>query len=330
MRAIVIAEPGGPEVLQMRDVAAPTPERAEVRVRVCATAVNRADLLQRMGRYPAPRDAPQDIPGLEFAGEVDAVGAAVDAWRPGDRVFGLAGGGAYAELLVCHGRALARIPEHMTFEQAAAAPEAFITAYDAMVTQADLKSGEHVLIHAAGSGVGTAAIQLARALGARAIATARTAAKLERAVELGLDARMSVLVQHDARFADQVLARTGGRGVDVVLELVGGPYVAEDVCCAAAAARIVLVGMLAGARAELDQAAVMHKRLSLRGTVLRARPLEEKIAAMQAFARHVVPLLGDGTVKAVVGRTFPLSEAANAHRYVASDQGFGKVVLTVD
>jgi putative PIG3 family NAD(P)H quinone oxidoreductase len=330
MRAIVIVEPGGPEVLQMRDVAAPTPERAEVRVRVHATAVNRADLLQRMGRYPAPRDAPQDVPGLEFAGEVDAVGAAVDVWRPGDRVFGLAGGGAYAEFLVCHGRALARIPGRMSFEQAAATPEAFITAYDAMVTQAALKSGEHVLIHAAGSGVGTAAIQLARALGARAIATARTAAKLQRAVELGLDGRMSVLVPDDSRFADEVLARTGGRGVDVVLELVGGPYVAEDLRCAAAAGRIVLVGMLAGARAELDQAAVMQKRLSLRGTVLRARPLEEKIAAMQAFARHVVPLLEDGTLKAVVGRTFPLSEAADAHRYVASDQGFGKVVLTVD
>jgi putative PIG3 family NAD(P)H quinone oxidoreductase len=330
MRAIVIAEPGGPEVLQMRDVAAPTPERAEVRVRVRATAVNRADLLQRMGRYPAPRDAPQDIPGLEFAGEVEAVGAAVDAWRPGDRVFGLAGGGAYAELLVCHERALARIPGRMSFVQAAATPEAFITAYDALVTQANLKSGEHVLIHAAGSGVGTAAIQLARALGARAVATARTAAKLERAVELGLDARMSVLVADDARFADQVLARTDGRGVDVVLELIGGPYVAEDVGCAATAARIVLVGMLAGARSELDQAAVMRKRLSLRGTVLRARPLEEKIAAMQAFARHVVPLFEDGTLKAVVGRSFPLSEVAEAHRYVASNQGFGKVVLGVD
>lgn len=329
MRAIVIAEPGGPEVLQEREVPAPTPERAEVRVRVRATAVNRADLLQRMGRYPAPSDAPRDIPGLEFAGEVEAVGAAVEAWSPGDRVMGLAGGGSYAELVVAHGRALARIPERMSFAEAAAAPEAFITAYDAMVTQAGLASGECVLIHAVGSGVGTAAVQLARAIGARAIGTARSAGKLERAAELGLEASMAVLVDN-ASFADAVLARTRGAGADVVLELVGGDYLPEDLRCAGPRARIVLVGLLAGARAELDLGTIMHKRITLHGTVLRARPLEEKILAMQTFARHVVPLLATGAVQSVIGHTFPLSAAAEAHRYVASDAGFGKVVLTLD
>jgi putative PIG3 family NAD(P)H quinone oxidoreductase len=331
MRAIVIERPGGPEVLQGHEVPTPQPGRAEVRVRVRATAVNRADLLQRMGRYPAPADAPRDIPGLEFAGEIDALGEAVTEWKVGDRVFGLAGGGTYAEMVLAHERGLAAIPGRLGFEEAAAAPEAFITAHDALVTQAGMASGDRVLVHAAGSGVGTAAIQLARALGARPIGTARSAAKLQRVLELelGVAAGDTVLVQQGGRFADEVLEKTASRGVDVVLELVGGDYLAEDVRCAAQGARIVLVGMLAGARAELDLAAVMQRRLVIRGTMLRSRPLEEKLLAMRVFARHVVPLLDAGTVRPIVDRTFPLMAADEAHRYVASNEGFGKVVLTV-
>ncbi|HZS35547.1 MAG TPA: NAD(P)H-quinone oxidoreductase [Polyangia bacterium] len=326
MRAIVITKPGGPEVLELKEVATPEPARGEVRVRVHATAVNRADLLQRMGAYPAPPDAPADIPGMEFAGEIDAVGEAAGEWKLGDRVFGLAGGGTYAEQLVVHARAIARLPERVSFHEGAAVPEAFITAYDAMVTQAGLAAGETVLIHAAGSGVGTAAIQIARAIGARSVGTARTQAKLERARPLGLDAGV---VPEAGRFAQQVIAANGGRGVDVVLELVGGAYVPEDFLCMQTGARLMLVGLLAGARADVDLAMLLRKRLVVRGTTLRARPLEEKILATQVFARSIVPLFASGALAPIVDRAFPLAEAAAAHAYVASNEGFGKVILTV-
>lgn len=320
MKAIVITRFGGPEVLEVRDVPSPTPGRGEVRVRVRATAVNRADLLQRMGAYPAPPDAPQDVPGLEYAGEIDALGEGVTGWRLGDRVFGLCGGGSYAEHLVAPARALARIPDPLSFTDAAAVPEAFITAWDAMVTQAHLAAGETVLVSAVGSGVGCAAVQLARAIGARSVGTARTADKLERARALGLDLGV---VPESGRFATHVGAP------DVILELVGGGYLAEDLACIAPRGRLVLVGLMAGARAELDLGLVLRKRVALIGTVLRSRPLEEKIAAMQAFARHVVPLLSRGLVAPTVDRVQPLEEAAAAHAYVASNQSFGKVVLAI-
>ena len=326
MRAVVISRPGGPEVLELREVPRPTPLRGEVRVHIRATAVNRADLLQRMGHYPAPFDAPQDIPGLEFAGEVDALGDAAGPWKEGDRVFGLAGGGTYSEAIVVHSRALARVPDRLTFEEAAAAPEAFITAFDAMVTQARLGSGERVLVHAVGSGVGTAAVQIARAIGARSLGTARTLPKIDRAKGLGLDEGILVT---EGQFAREVMRRTDEAGVDVVLELVGGRYLAEDLACAALRARIVVVGHLAGARAELDLGDLLRKRITIVGTALRSRPLEEKLEAMQAFARHVVPLLASATLRPVVDRTFPLSEAAAAHAYMATNDGFGKIVLTV-
>jgi putative PIG3 family NAD(P)H quinone oxidoreductase len=326
MRAIVITQPGGPEVLKLEERPSPEPSRGEVRVRVRATAVNRADLLQRMGAYPAPPDAPPDIPGLELAGEIDALGDGTLGWKLGDRVFGLAGGGTYADELVVHGRALARLPDSLSFSAGAAVPEAFITAWDAMVTQAGLAAGETVLVHAAGSGVGTAALQIARAVGARSIGTARTAGKLERARPLGLD---HGVVPEGGRFAEKVNALTSGRGADVVLELVGGGYVAEDLLCVATGGRIVLVGLMAGARADVDLAMLLRKRAVVRGTTLRARPLEEKIAAMQAFARHVVPLFETGRLQPVVDRVFPLAEAAAAHAYVAGNDSFGKIVLEV-
>jgi putative PIG3 family NAD(P)H quinone oxidoreductase len=326
MKAIVITRPGGPEVLELRDLGTPEPGRGEVRVRVKATAINRADLLQRMGLYPAPADAPQDIPGLEFAGEVDSLGAGVRAWQPGDRVFGLAGGGTYAEYLIAHEGTLARMPDSLSYSDAAAIPEAFITAYDAMVTQARLGPGETVLVTAVGSGVGTAAVQIARALSARSLGTARTAAKLGLAHKLGLDRGFAV---ESGKFADDVLKATGGRGVDVVIELVGGSYLGEDLLCAATRGRIVLVGLLAGARTEIDLALLLRKRIELHGTVLRARPLEEKIAATQAFARHLVPLFADGRLHPVVDRVLPLAAAAEAHAAMAANEGFGKIVLTV-
>jgi NADPH:quinone reductase len=327
MQAIVITRPGGPEVLELREVADPQPGTGEILVRVRATAVNRADLLQRMGHYPAPPGSPADIPGLEYAGEVAAVGDGVGEHRRGDRVFGLAGGGGYAELLVVPARTATRMPDGLGFTDAAAVPEAFVTAWDAMVTQARLGPGETVLVTAAGSGVGTAAVQIARALRARCIGTARTAAKLERARGLGLDA--GIVPDAAGGFARAVLDESGGRGADVIMDLVGGAYLAECLGCAAPRARVVLVGLLGGARAELPLGTLLGKRLQLTGTVLRSRPLEEKILAAREFARHVVPLLAAGIVGPVVGRVLPLARAAEAHAALAANEGFGKVVLEV-
>lgn len=330
MRAIVIPRPGPPEVLELRERPSPEPQRGEVRVAIAATAVNRADLLQRLGAYPAPPGSPADIPGLEYAGVVDAVGEDAGALRVGDRVFGIAGGGTYAEQLVVPARTAVPMPDNLSFVEAAAVPEAYLTAWDALCTQGGLLAGETVLISAAGSGVGTAAAQIVRAVGARSLGTVRAGAhaagKIERARALGLDEGLAI---EGSRFADEVLAKTGGAGVDLVLELVGGAHLAEDLACVRVSGRIVLVGLLAGVRAELDLGLLLRRRVRLQGTVLRARPLEEKIAASQQLARHVAPLLVRGALKPVVDRVYPLAEAAAAHAWVAGNEGFGKTVLQV-
>lgn len=329
MRAITITKPGGPDVMQLVDRPLPTPGRGEVRVRIHATAVNRADLLQRMGVYPAPADVPADIPGLEYAGVVDALGEDTTGLAIGDRVFGLVGGGAYAEALVVHGRALARIPEELSFEEAAAIPEAFLTAYDAIVTQGKLTGGEPLLVHAVGSGVGTAAVQLGRALGAQVLGTARNADKLERARALGL--HEPILVGADGKFADRVRGMSEGKsGAAVVLELVGGAYVEEDLRCVQTLGRIVVVGLTAGARATLDLGALLSRRARILGTVLRSRPLEEKIAIMRTFERELVPMISRGLLKPVIDTVMPLAEVARAHERVAKNETFGKIVLTVE
>lgn len=313
-------------MLELREVPTPGPSRGEVRVRVRASAVNRADLLQRMGLYPAPPGWPQDIPGLEIAGEVDAVGEGVTELVEGDRVFGLVGGGGYAEHLVTHARTLARMPPDMSFADAAAIPEAFVTAWDAMVDQGALSPGETALVHAVGSGVGTAGVQIARALGARVIGTARTPQKIGRATELGLE---HGIVVEGAKFADEVLAQTGGAGVDLVLELVGGAYVTQDIACLALKGRVVVVGTMAGAQAPIELHQLMVKRAVVRGTTLRARPLEEKILAAQALQKHLVPLFASGALRPVVDRVFPLARAADAHRLMQKNDTFGKLVLEV-
>jgi putative PIG3 family NAD(P)H quinone oxidoreductase len=326
MRAIAIAKPGGPEVLELVERPSPSVGPNDARVRVRATAVNRADVLQRRGFYPAPPGVPRDVPGLELAGEVIEVGEAVRGLAPGDRVFGLVGGGAYAEEIATDARTLTKLPASIGFVEAAAIPEAFITAYDAMIAQGRLASGDFVLIHAVGSGVGTAAVQLAKAFGARSIGTSRGAAKLERARALGLD--HGVVVQN-ARFADEVNAATDRRGADVVLDLVGGAYVAEDVACTAHRGRILVVGLVAGTRAEIDFGAVLRKRLTIVGTVLRSRSLEEKIEVADAFERDVVPLFERGALRPVVDRVMPLAKAAEAHAAMEAGEPFGKIVLEV-
>jgi NADPH2:quinone reductase len=324
MKAIVIREPGGPEVLEVRDVPEPSVSRGEVRVRIRATAVNRADVLQRMGVYPAPPGSPKDIPGLEFAGEIDAVGEGVVEHAPGDRVFGIAGGGTYAEKIVLPARAVAKMPRALSFEDGGAVPEAFLTAYDAF-DQAGLRAGERVLISAVGSGVGTAAAQIARALGARPFGTARTQEKIDRAKKLGL---IDGVVPRDGHFADAITSAMGG-GADVIIELAGGDYVTEDLECVAERGRIVVVGLVAGSQATLQLGALLRKRATIIGTVLRTRPLEEKIRAARTLERELAPLFEEKKLVPVVDKVLPLERAREAHEAMQKNETFGKIVLTV-
>jgi NADPH:quinone reductase len=332
MRAIVITAPGGPEVLELRERPDPVPGPGQLRVAVRAAGLNRADLLQRRGGYPAPAGAPADIPGLEFAGVVDAVGDGVTAWSPGARVMGVVAGGAYAERVVLDEGEALPIPAGLDFAAAAAVPEAFTTAHDALFTRAALGAGERLLVHAAGSGVGTAAIQLAAAAGATVHGTSRSAWKLERARALGLQAGI-VLPAADpaadfaADFAAEVRARTGA-GIDVVLDLVGGTYLAGSLRALEPLGRLVLVGLVAGARAEVDLGLLLRQRLTVVGTVLRSRPLEQKIAAARLVRRDVLPLLESGRVRPLVDRVFPATHAADAHRLMERNENYGKIVLS--
>ena len=328
MRAAVITAPGGPEVLAIREVPRPTPQGEDILVRVHTSALNRADLHQRQGRYPAPPGAPRDIPGIEFAGEVAELGPTARERRVGERVFGIVGGGAHAEFLTVHERAVALVPEGMTWADAGATPEAFITAHDALVTQGGLRPSERVLIHAVASGVGLAAVQLVRAAGAVPYGTSRTADKLGRAREVGLEDGIA-LGADLAPMADAVARWTDGVGVELVLDLVGGAYTPASMAAAATRGRIMLVGTVAGRRAELDLGQLLSKRLTIRGTVLRARALEEKILATRAFAEQVVPLLGRGAVRPVIDSEWPLDAIADAHRRLAGNETVGKVVVKV-
>jgi NADPH:quinone reductase len=326
MRAIVIREPGGPSVLEVREVPDPEVPFGHVRVAVQVAGVNRADLLQRVGVYPAPPGVPADIPGLEYAGTIEALGPGATRFAVGQRVFGLVAGGAYAEKLVVHEREAVAVPEALGDEAAGAIPEAFVAAYDALVARGGLAPGERVLVHAAGSGVGTAGIQIARALGCFVVGTSRTADKLGRCAALGLSAGV---VPKGTAFAEAVLGATGGAGVDVVLDLVGGPYVSESLKACAPRARIVVVGIRAGALVELNLSALLHKRVTIVGTVLRSRPLEEKIEAAKLLERNLCPWLVAGVIRPVIDKVFDFTDAPAAHEYVGSDASFGKVLLRV-
>lgn len=329
MRAVVIASHGGAEALEVREVERPAvPTADRVRVRVRAAGLNRADILQRMGRYPAPPGTVQDIPGLEFAGEVEQVGEEVRAWRVGQRVFGITAGGAQAEYMVVPQGALTEIPPNLDWAQAAAVPEVFITAHDALFTQAGLGMGESVLIHAAGSGVGTAAVQLARAAGAVPYGTSRTPEKLERAREYGLEDGVAT-GENSALFAEAVREWTQGRGVQVILDLVGGAYLSSNLEALAQGGRLLFVGTTGGARAQLDFGTVMRKRLTIMGTVLRSRTTEEKALATRRFASHVVPLLLSGRVRPVVDKSYGIEEVRAAHEHLESNASFGKIVLLI-
>jgi NADPH:quinone reductase len=323
IRVIRIREPGPPDVLEIESRPRPDPGPEEVRVAVAASGLNRADLLQRLGRYPAPEGYPQDILGMEFSGVVDRVGARVSSEWDGRTVMGITGGGAYAEYLIARPEELVLVPGTLGAVDAGAVPEVFMTAFDAMVLQGALEEGETVLVHAVGSGVGTAALQIAVRAGATVIGTSRTDDKLRQAEALGL----AHGVVGDDAWPDRVLEITDGRGVDVVLDLVGGTYLEGNQKVLALRGRHVVVGIPSGARATMDLGLLMRKRGTVRGTVLRSRPRAEKVALALAFSREVLPGLSDGSLRPVVDRVFPAEAAADAHRYMEENRNFGKILL---
>jgi NADPH:quinone reductase-like Zn-dependent oxidoreductase len=318
MRAVTFAGTGGNEVVSLAERPDPVPTAHEVLVAARFAGLNWADVAQRNGFYPAPPGSPQDIPGLEVSGTVAAAGEAVRAWRVGDRVFGLVGGGGLADRVVVHERHLAAIPEGMTDDVAAAVPEAYMTAHDAVFSQCGLDLGEVLLVNGANGAVGSAGVRLGLAAGARVVACVRSPESAR-----GL-ARDGAIVVTPAEVADR-LAALGG--ANVVLELVGGPNLAGDIAALAVKGRIVIVGADAGAQAEVSLRALMGKRATLRGTVLRARPLEEKAIAVQAFARSVVPLLAAGRALPEIDRVFPAEQVTAAFDHMAKPGKTGKILL---
>ena len=325
MKAIVIAQPGKRDALEYRDVPEPLMGPDDLLVAVRACALNRADILQRMGGYPQPGPKPEfEIPGLEYAGEVLRVGERVEGFAPGDRVMGLLPGGGYAERVTTPARLALKVPDSLSWQEAGATPEVYITAHDALL-QCGLQAGERVLIHAVGSGVGVAAIQIAKLLGASlVIGTAGSAAKLERATALGLDLGVNY---HEADFAEAVLDATGGQGVDVVLDVIGADYWERNLRALARQGRMVLVGLMSGASADANLGQFLAKRLQVRGTTLRARPLEQKSQATRAFEKSVLPHLASGRIKVIVDSVYPLREAAAAQAHMEANANFGKIVL---
>ena len=325
MRAVVLRSHGGPDVLQFEDVASPIIGEQDILVTVAATALNRADLLQRMGFYPNPFPSGPEIPGLEFAGTVAAIGEKVTAWSIGDRVMGITSGGAYAEQLSIHERQAMAVPSGMSLHDAAGIPEVFITAWDALVVQGGLTSGRWAMVHAGASGVGTAAIQICKAIGARIVVTC-SGGKVEACRTLGAD----VVVDYGTQdFVAEVAAATGGAGVDVILDVIGGDYVERNIASLAVKGHIIQVGVMAGKPAPFNVGLLLGKRASITGTVLRARPLEEKIAISQRFASEMLPLFSTGQLKPVIDSVYAFADIASAHEYMATNGNVGKIVITV-
>ena len=325
MRAVQIRDFGPAACLELVDVKPPQPSATEVLVRVKALGINRADILQRLGKYPAPAGSPANIPGLEYAGEIRQIGQQVNGWSTGDRVMGIVGGGAYAEYLVVAASTLIAIPDVLDDVHAAGVPEAFITAHDALITQAKLCQEEAVLIHAAASGVGKAAVQLAHQLGTRVVGSTRSANKLDGITGLGAD--HAILVR-EAQFANQVAELVGP--INVVLDLVGAKYISENFRCLDIKGRLIQVGLVAGSQTEINLATLLSKRLTLRGTVLRSRSMSEKVEVIRAFQRDVLPMICDGRLRPHIDKVFVFEQCVQAHEYVESNTSAGKVVLRLD
>jgi putative PIG3 family NAD(P)H quinone oxidoreductase len=325
MKAVVLREHGGPEVLQIEDVPSPTFGAEDILVSVAATALNRADLLQRMGFYPNPFPQGPEIPGLEFAGTVKAVGERVTAWKVGDRVMGIVSGGAYAEELALHERQAMAVPEGMSLHDAAAIPEVFITAWDALVVQGGLTSGRWAMVHAGASGVGTAAIQICKAIGARIIVTC-SSGKVQSCKDLGAD----VVVDYGSQdFVEEVQKATNGKGVDVVLDVIGGDYVERNIASLAVKGHIIQVGVMAGKPMPFNVGLLLGKRASITGTVLRARPLDEKIAITQRFVAEMLPLFDAGALKPVIDSSYSIADVAKGHEFMATNGNVGKIVIDI-
>ncbi|MCU1453731.1 MAG: putative quinone oxidoreductase [Acidimicrobiales bacterium] len=326
MRAVVLEDHGDPDVLVLREVPEPVPGPEDVVVEIVATALNRADLLQRMGFYPEPGPPREhEIPGMELAGRVVALGDRASAWRLGDEVMGIVSGGSYAERIAVHERLLLPVPASISVADAAAIPEVWITAHDALVVQGGLTAGRAALVHAGASGVGTAAVQICAVLGARVVTTA-SRAKVDAVRALGAD----VVVDYTSDdFVAAALELTNGSGVDVVLDVIGGDYLPRNLQALRTGGRIIQVGVMAGGTTELNLGALLPKRASIIGTVLRGRPVEEKIAATQRFGRELLPLFDAGRLRPVIDCRFSLDAIADAHRHMASNANVGKIVIDV-
>jgi putative PIG3 family NAD(P)H quinone oxidoreductase len=326
MRAVIYTGAGGPEVIRIGEVPKPEVRPEHIRVRVHAAGLNRADLIQRRGQYAAPPGWPADIPGMEYAGEVEAV-RGTSKWKVGDRVMGLVGGGAQAELVTVHQDETLPIPPGLSYPEAAAIPEVFLTAYDALVTRGRLASGERVLIHAVGSGLGTAAAQIAKHLGATVVGTSRSADKLARATIYGLDAGIDT---SQSGFRDAV-----GDPVNVILDVLGGPAFADNLHVLAPRGRLVMLGFLAGSRTTADLGPILRKRLEVIGTMMRIRGLEERAPLVREFTERMLPLFDhriehSTPLRPVLERTYPMTELAEAHRALEANETFGKVVVAWD
>jgi putative PIG3 family NAD(P)H quinone oxidoreductase len=325
MHAVEIREPGAAEVLRLVTMPRPVPGDRDVVVRVEAAGVNRPDILQRQGRYPVPEDA-SPLPGLEIAGEIVAAGAGVTRWRIGDRVMALTHGGGYAEYCRVFEDHCLPIPAALSAVEAAAVPETFFTVWYNVFMRCRLERGETLLVHGGSSGIGTTAIQLARATGCRVITTAGTEEKCRFCEALGADRAVNY---RDADWPAEVREFSGGRGVDVVLDMVAGPYVQKNLDCLAKEGRLAIIAFLGGPESELNLRVLLAKRLTITGSTLRPQSNEEKARIAEALAQHVLPLLAAGTVRPVIHATFPLAEAAAAHELMESGRHRGKIVLTV-
>jgi len=332
MRAVVLTEFGEPQVLRVAEVPVPVPAADEVLVRVHATALNRADLLQRRGLYPNPFPSAHDIPGMEFAGEVvepasspDLAHRRASRWKPGDHVMGIVAGGGHAEQLVIHERQAVRVPLGVDVRDAAAIPEVFLTAWDALVVQGGLTSGRWALVHAGASGVGSAAIQICRAIGARIAVTCSTG-KVEACRDMGADVVIDYLTQD---FVEETKKATAGRGVDVVLDVIGGDYLDRNVASLAIQGCIIQVGTMAGKAVPFNVGTLLPKRATITGTVLRPRPVEEKIALTQRFIREVLPLFETGQLSPLIDSRFRFDDIAAAHDRMAANANIGKIIVDV-
>jgi putative PIG3 family NAD(P)H quinone oxidoreductase len=324
MRAVVLRSHGGPEVLTIEEVDDPTPGRDDIVVDVEHTAVNRADILQRMGMYPDPRRRSLEIPGLEYAGVVSAVGADVTGWSVGDRAMGIEAGGCYAEKVVTHARQALPVPDSIVAVDAAAVPEVFLTAWDALVVQGGLTSGRWALVHAGASGVGTAGIQIAKAIGARIVVTC-SAGKIDACRGLGADV---VLERSPADWLTALSEQLPG-GIDVVLDVIGGEETDRNLKAVRLDGTIVQVGLMGGANASVNVGLILSKRITWIGTTLRARPVERKLALSQRFIDEMLPLFDVGALRPVVDSRFGFDDIADAHRHMEANANVGKILIDI-